>query len=31
MTYMVYRLLRRLPRPVLVGLLVVLLTAVARA
>jgi hypothetical protein len=31
MTYMLYHLLRRLPRPLLVGLLVVLLTAVARA
>jgi hypothetical protein len=31
MTYMLYHLLRRLPRPLLAGLLVVLLTAVARA
>jgi hypothetical protein len=31
MTYMLYYLLRRLPRPLLVGLLVVFLTAVARA
>ncbi len=31
MTYMLYRILRRLPRPLLLGLLVVLLTAVARA
>jgi hypothetical protein len=31
MTYIVYKVLRRLPRPLLVGLLVILLTAVARA
>jgi hypothetical protein len=31
MTYMLYKVLRRLPRPVLLGLLLVLLTAVARA
>lgn len=31
MTYMRYKVLRKLPRPVLLGLLLVLLTAVARA
>jgi hypothetical protein len=31
MTYMLYKVLRKLPRPVLLGLLLVLLTAVARA
>jgi hypothetical protein len=31
MTYMLYHLMRRLPRPLLVGLMVVLLTALARA
>jgi hypothetical protein len=31
MTYMVYHILRWLPRPVLLGLLVVLLTTLARA
>jgi hypothetical protein len=31
MTYMLYKVLRRLPRPVLLGLLLVLLTAVVRA
>jgi hypothetical protein len=31
MTYMLYHVLRRLPRPWLVGILVILLTAVARA
>ena len=31
MTYMLYHLLRRLPRPLLVGLLVLLLSAVAKA
>jgi len=31
MTYMLYHVLRRLPRPLLVGLLVLLLTAAARA
>jgi hypothetical protein len=31
MTYVVYKVLRRLPRPVLLGLLLVWLTAVARA
>jgi len=31
MTYMLYHVLRRLPRPVLVGVLVLVLTAVARA
>jgi hypothetical protein len=31
MTYIVYRVLRRMPRPLLVVLLVVLMTAVARA
>lgn len=31
MTYVLYHMLRRLPRPLLVGLLVLLLTAAARA
>lgn len=31
MTYMLYHLMRRLPRPVLVVLMVILLTALARA
>jgi hypothetical protein len=31
MTYMLYHVIRRLPRPMLVGLMVVLLTALARA
>jgi hypothetical protein len=31
MTYFLYRALRRMPRPVLVALLVVLMTALARA
>jgi hypothetical protein len=31
MTYILYRVLRRLPRPVMVALLVVLMTALARA
>jgi hypothetical protein len=31
MTYVLYRVLRRMPRPVLVALLVVLMTALARA
>jgi hypothetical protein len=31
MTYMIYHVLRRLPRPLLVGLLIVFLSAVARA
>ena len=31
MTYLVYKLVRHLPRPVLVGLLIVLLSAVAHA
>jgi hypothetical protein len=31
MTYMLYHVMRRLPRPLLVGLMVVLLTALARA
>jgi len=31
MTYMLYHVMRRLPRPMLVALMVVLLTAVARA
>jgi len=31
MTYLLYKVLRKLPRSVLLGLLVVLLTAVARA
>ena len=31
MTYMLYKVLRKLPRPILLGLLLVLLTAVARA
>jgi hypothetical protein len=31
MTYMIYHVLRRLPRPLLVGLLIVILSAVARA
>jgi hypothetical protein len=31
MTYIVYRVLRRMPRPLLVALLVVLMTALARA
>jgi len=31
MTYIFYQLLRRLPRPLLVGLVVILLTALARA
>ena len=31
MTYLPYKVLRKLPRPVLLGLLLVLLTAVARA
>jgi hypothetical protein len=31
MTYILYRVLRRVPRPALVALLVVLLTALARA
>lgn len=31
MTYLFYKLLRRLPRPLIVGLLIILLTAVARA
>ena len=31
MTYILYHVIRRLPRPMLVGLMVVLLTALARA
>ncbi len=31
MTYMLYKVLRKLPRPILLGLLLVLLTTVARA
>ena len=31
MTYVVYKVLRKLPRPVLLGLLIVLLTTAARA
>lgn len=31
MTYMLYHVMRRLPRPLLVGLMVVLLTVVVRA
>ena len=31
MTYMLYHVMRRLPRPMLVALMVVLLTAIARA
>lgn len=31
MTYLFYRLLRRLPRPLLVGLVIIILTAMARA
>jgi hypothetical protein len=31
MTYVLYKVLRKLPRPLLLGLLIVLLTAVARA
>jgi len=31
MTYVLYRVLRKLPRPVLLGVLIVVLTAVARA
>jgi hypothetical protein len=31
MTYMLYKVMRKLPRPVLLGLLLVLLTTVARA
>jgi hypothetical protein len=31
MTYLLYHVIRRLPRPLLVGLMVILLTALARA
>jgi hypothetical protein len=31
LTYLVYRVLRTLPRPLLLGLMLVLLTAIARA
>lgn len=31
MTYILYRVLRRMPRPVLLALLVMLMTALARA